>query len=300
MKSPLTGTSNCEVIGTEDVAQIIDGYKKRLAIDVSKVFEGIEKVKLCKCRDTGLNFYDTGRELDNELFYTQLSQFPWYYSDERWEFDETEKLIKPCMHVLEIGCGKGVFVKRALAVTDRVLGLELNQHAVETAQADHLPVKKLLVQELGTEYDSSFDLICTFQVVEHLMNLQEFFFHAIRVLKPGGLLVMTVPNNESVLFYRTPIEMNEEQRFLFNLMNKPPHHFLCWDKHSIKGLAKVFPLEMVSLQNDLLPDYLLNLATEVWFYKIKKVIPKRFIRPFIKRFYHQLKGHSLMAVYKKV
>lgn len=52
MKSPITGTSNCESIGIERVAKIIDDYKARLNIDVSKVFEGIESIQLCRCKDT--------------------------------------------------------------------------------------------------------------------------------------------------------------------------------------------------------------------------------------------------------
>lgn len=245
-------------------------------------------------------FYDIDQELDNESFYAQLSQFPWYYSQIRWEFDQTEKIIMPGMNVLEIGCGSGVFVKRVLAITNQVLGLELNHHAVETATAEKLPVKNILVQELGSEYDSSFDLICAFQVVEHLMNLQDFLFHTTRVLKPGGKLVISVPNNDSVIFYPGHIDINEHQRLLFNLMNKPPHHFLYWDKSSIKLLIYGFPLRMISLSNDTLPDYLLNLATEVWYFKLKKLIPKRVMRPFLKLFYKQLKGHSLMAVYQKM
>ena len=299
MKSPLTGTSNCDIISIENVAQIIELYKKTLDIDVSNVFEGIETLFLCQCKDTGLIFYDTIRDLDNESLYAQLSQLPWYYSNDRWEFDETLKLIKPGMNVLEIGCGKGVFVKRAASITDNVLGIELNHHAVELAQIDQLPVKKLLLDQLGSEYDSYFHIICSFQVVEHLTDLQEFFSHIIRVLKTGGVFIMSVPNNQSVVFYNRKIEINENQRMLFNLMNKPPHHFIWWDKNSINAITKFFPLKKISLKYDILPDYLLNFATEVWFYKLKKLVPKRFIRPYIKLFNTRLKGHSLMVAFRK-
>lgn len=299
MISPITGSFNCSLIETNSTKSLIDGYKQRLDIDVSKIFENIKSYSIYRCNDTGLKFYYTGRNLDNENFYGELSKYDWYYSPNRWEFDETTKLIVPGMRVLEIGCGRGVFVKKAMQKNADVLGLELNQHAVDQATADGLPVKKLLVQELGNEHNSSFDIVCTFQVVEHLMDLKEFLEHALRVLKPGGKLIISVPNNQSVIFHRTPIEINESQRFIFDLMNRPPHHFLCWDKSSLANLSKVFPLTVEAIRFEKMENYLLNYATEVYFFKVRRMLPKRLIRPFVKRFYSRLKGHSVLAIYTK-
>lgn len=98
--------------------------------------------------------------------------------------------------VLEAGAGSGRWVK---ALADRgyaVTGIELNRPDVERFRArfpglafDHGDVEALPYP------DAAFDAVLSFGVIEHLFaGCEQALREAHRVLRPGGLLVLTVPH----------------------------------------------------------------------------------------------------------
>jgi len=46
--------------------------------------------------------------------------------------------------------------------------------------------------------DNTFDVLCSFQVIEHLEKPEHFFKEANRVLKKDGLLIISTPNPEGI------------------------------------------------------------------------------------------------------
>ena len=68
----------------------------------------------------------------------------------------------------------------------------------------------------------------------------------IRLLKPGGRLLLSVPN-ASVMRIIDP-----HNRFL---LNQPPHHMGHWDEDVFRSLEDLLPLNLISVHREPLASY---------------------------------------------
>lgn len=99
--------------------------------------------------------------------------------------------------VLDIGCGRGEFLgilaENGIAAT----GVDTNRAFVEECKANGLAVDTGRVPDcLSVLGDGSLGAITLFQVAEHLEfnTLLELFRQSQRVLRPGGVLIVEIPN----------------------------------------------------------------------------------------------------------
>lgn len=99
--------------------------------------------------------------------------------------------------LLDVGCGKGSFIARMREQGWDVEGLEVDADAVEYARS-----KSGLSVHLGSLEnihfpDDTFDVITSNHVIEHVHDPISLVQECLRVLKPGGRLVLATPNIES-------------------------------------------------------------------------------------------------------
>jgi 2-polyprenyl-3-methyl-5-hydroxy-6-metoxy-1,4-benzoquinol methylase len=99
--------------------------------------------------------------------------------------------------VLDIGCGRGIFLNEMRKKGYDVYGTEFSETGANFARE----VLKLDISigELVTLKfpDNNFDIITIYHVLEHLSNPVQTLHEAKRILKPGGLLLIAVPNIDS-------------------------------------------------------------------------------------------------------
>lgn len=89
--------------------------------------------------------------------------------------------------LLDVGCGAKPY--QSLFVVDAYIGLDIDSEAARKYRmADHLYDGKVFPFA-----DASFDSILCNQVLEHVFNPDEFLGEVVRVLKPGGRLLLTMP-----------------------------------------------------------------------------------------------------------
>jgi SAM-dependent methyltransferase len=97
--------------------------------------------------------------------------------------------------VLEAGCGEGYGADLIAGVARRVIGLDYDETTVAHVRACYPRVDvrrgNLASLPLG---DGSIDVVVNFQVIEHLWDQPQFVAECARVLRPGGLLLMSTPN----------------------------------------------------------------------------------------------------------
>jgi len=101
---------------------------------------------------------------------------------------ESLPLVKGRTRMLEIGCGNGFFLEKALELGfAEVHGVEPSRQAVEAASpAVRGRIKNELFQE-GLYPPGSFSLVCGFQVLDHLTRPNEALRACRALLEPGGL-----------------------------------------------------------------------------------------------------------------
>jgi ubiquinone/menaquinone biosynthesis C-methylase UbiE len=122
--------------------------------------------------------------------------------------------------VLDAGCGTG-YGSRLLAEAGarEVVGVDIAQAVLEAVasampEAVRLRAGDLRKLELG---DGGFDLVVCFETIEHVANPQVVLDELVRVLAPGGLLLISSPNrgvhppgNPHHLHEFTPSELEAE------------------------------------------------------------------------------------------
>ena len=106
--------------------------------------------------------------------------------------------------VLDYGCGSGYGTARLAQKANRVVGVDVAADAV--AHANHrYGSKNLIFQTLSGDGvlpfpDASFDVITSFQVIEHVASLDRYVSEARRVLKTGGVFIVVTPDRTHRLF----------------------------------------------------------------------------------------------------
>lgn len=97
--------------------------------------------------------------------------------------------------VLEIGCANGRMSKLLQANGCRVIGIELNAHLAEQAKPYCETVIVGDIEEDGLlSCDQQFDVVLMADVLEHLAYPDRLLERLHRHLKPGGHIVIAVPN----------------------------------------------------------------------------------------------------------
>lgn len=104
-------------------------------------------------------------------------------------------------YLLEVGCGPGYFLRcmEEWFPNSALTGLDVEQSLLDFAASSLRDVHLCLSDGKNLPFDdNAFDVVCSFQVVEHLEEPELFFHEAARVLRPGGLLFLSTPNPEGI------------------------------------------------------------------------------------------------------
>lgn len=97
--------------------------------------------------------------------------------------------------VLEAGSGEGYGADLIADVARSVIGLDYDESAVAHVRARYprVDMRHGNLAELPLE-SASVDVVVNFQVIEHLWDQGQFVAECARVLRPGGVLLMSTPN----------------------------------------------------------------------------------------------------------
>lgn len=251
---------------------IMNLYHHTYNIDVQRFFQGIEEVLIFRCSDTGYRFFYPFEIAGDDSFYEDLEKFSWYYMPWKWEHENSLKYLKPGMKVLEVGSANGDYLAHLQdkLVMD-VVGLELNKSAAKKSNDRGIHTYVESVEHFAERFSGSLDFVCSFQVVEHISNIHSFIQSQIKLLKQGGILLISVPNNRGFL--------KDDN----NILNIPPHHMGMWTEDSLKKLGEYFDLELIAVDYEPLQSYHADYFINVYLNRFKTIFGERLIRRVFKR-----------------
>jgi O-antigen chain-terminating methyltransferase len=125
---------------------------------------------------------------------------------------QEHKIGSPTMPVLDIGCGRGEWLELLRENGLNARGVDTNEAMVEYCRRLDLKVTQAdAIEHLRGLEGRSLGAVTVFHVLEHLTfdNVIELLDEALRVLKPGGLVILETPNPANLLvgahtFYLDP------------------------------------------------------------------------------------------------
>jgi 2-polyprenyl-3-methyl-5-hydroxy-6-metoxy-1,4-benzoquinol methylase len=151
---------------------------------------------------------------------------PRWFIERDWRHKKFFSLgLHPDGKLLDIGCGTGAFLDLARARGYRVTGVDGDRGAVAIAR-DRYGLGDVqavdILDFIASPRRPTHDVICLFEVLEHLENPVETLASLRRALLPDGYLVVSVPSSERwpQLYYRH--------------LDGPPNHLTLWTTRSLE------------------------------------------------------------------
>jgi len=117
-----------------------------------------------------------------------------------WRFGQDRRLDLIARHaapegkrILDAGCGVGIYVRKFRHFSEHVSGVELDEERATEAGQELPGIVCALVETLPFA-EATFDVVLSHEVLEHVGDDRRAVAEAMRVLRPGGRLVVFVPN----------------------------------------------------------------------------------------------------------
>jgi len=118
-----------------------------------------------------------------------------------WRAGQERRLNMICQYagerihgmILEDGCGVGEYLQRLNEQAKLAVGLDVDFERVMETHQKGLPVQ-LAVGEALPHAAQTFDLVISNEVIEHVQDDRQAVAEIVRILKPGGRLVLFCPN----------------------------------------------------------------------------------------------------------
>lgn len=233
--SPLTGLRDARQVGTIPVAPLVKLYAAN-GFDIRPDMAGVESIAVWQCGASGLKFTVpciTG----SPDFYGQVEKTGSEYAVEKFEFAFIVPRIAPGERVLDVGCGFGNLAAHIPAAD--YTGLEFSDHAVARGHQAGRRILRQSVQDHAASFAGQYDVVVSFQVLEHVTNPRSFLAACAACLRPGGRMIIGVPADDAF----PGISVND----IFNL---PPHHVTFWPDQALRFALADAGLEGIAIEHE--------------------------------------------------
>jgi len=126
-------------------------------------------------------------------------------------------------NVLDAGCGVGYGTAHLAEVAASVLGVDRDEGAISYARERYarpnveFRVGNLLDLDAA---DGAFDVVCSFETIEHLDAVEAFLAEVVRVLRPNGVFLVSTPRVDETIrapenpFHRVELSADDFEALL--------------------------------------------------------------------------------------
>jgi methionine biosynthesis protein MetW len=203
------------------------------------------------------NKYSTKEENINPMKITALGYFP-----------------PPPLKLLDVGCGTGVLSRLLVERGYDVTGIDLSENAITRCKRKGLDAFQQDLSERLLFGDEEFDGILMSEVIEHIADTFFVLHELYRVLKKGGVFILTTPNSVFItrrlryLIGKTPTETQNfsHLRFFNKTLLTRIMEEANYDVINFKG----YLFNPLNLSEGFVLDHLVNLLSENFIVVMKK------------------------------
>lgn len=125
-----------------------------------------------------------------------------------------KKYLRSGDRILDAGCGMGDLMLHF--PEHETVGVDISDDYLEIARERGLDVHLCEIEEMI--WIQEFDMVLCTEVLEHVFDLNVVVENLLRALKPGGHLIVRVPNEEALSITTDPYEFVHVRRFDFPTM----------------------------------------------------------------------------------
>ena len=138
--------------------------------------------------------------------------------------------------LVDVGCGSGVFVKAAVANGWAAEGCDIDGSLTDFGH-DQFGLRLKHADLVGSEYtDDAYDVVRFKFVLEHLPDPYDVLVEASRILKPGGVVSIAVPN-EAGLVNAARLRLGQRCRDRWGTLIVP-HHLHAYAPRTLRPLLQ--------------------------------------------------------------
>lgn len=296
--SPLSGKTSVELLATFSVEEISREYSTLYGVDVRESFGGETEVTKWRCLESDLSFFVPNSCAGDAEFYRKLSRHDWYYMQKKWEYAAALRLLPSSGSVLEVGCGHGHFLDQCARKGLQAVGLELSPPDSGKSNSEKIEILDATIDDHAQRHLQEYDIVCSFQVLEHVPEPKQFLEACCKTLRPGGKLILCTPNADSFL------------RLARSLLDMPPHHITGWRSGTFRYLETILPLKLDEILYEPLADYHIDFFIRTYRKRYTKPLDLRGLwarEPFAslsRKLLHAggrkfLRGQSILSVYTR-
>jgi ubiquinone/menaquinone biosynthesis C-methylase UbiE len=128
-------------------------------------------------------------------------------------------------NILDYGCGSGYGTLTLSETANKITGVDISQEVIDYCDKKYkkynLSFEMILPDTLLPFGDGMFDVIVSFQVIEHVNNVSYYLYELNRNLKDNGKLIITTPNRRYRLWpFEKPCSLGHKREFNYNILRK--------------------------------------------------------------------------------
>lgn len=204
----------------------------KLVSHIKKLWQQ-DSCDIVRCDNCGFcysNPYVAGDDKFYALAYERSGYPTW-----KWEHQLTYEVL---LHegikdfkLLEIGAGDGTFIKKIvpnLTSPENVVCTEFSDYGKQKITNYGIKCLSVDVREIKDDLPQCFDVVCMYQVIEHLDRLDSLFQSLNCLTQANANLFISVPNPKNIEFS----ELNG------GLMDMPPNHIGRWNRECFEIIGK--------------------------------------------------------------
>lgn len=189
-------------------------------------------------------------------------------------------VLRPAARVLEIGCGIGSVVADLDRSGHEVVGVDISREAVAYGREKYAGIRLEVHPAENLPFaDQTFDVVLSFDVIEHLADVDAHLAEAVRVLRPQGHYLLQTPAKIFAMVSETLFHRSLSWRDHHPSLHTPAQLRRRLLEHGFTvRFVKIDPVDEYAVTKFGLPRFVLRLARIVRWTRLPLVLqPNLFV-----------------------